>query len=75
MPARHTGRFCKEHPATELVCPRCLGKRGGKALAKSHSSAYFSKLGKLGGRPRKPKPKKPRKPKKRQASKKRAARK
>lgn len=55
---RSSGQFCVDHPMTELVCPRCLGKRGGKAVAKSHSRAYFSKLGKLGGRPRKPKTKK-----------------
>jgi hypothetical protein len=41
---------CSVHPDSELVCPRCMGARGGKRTIRKHK-AKLSKWGKQGGRP------------------------
>jgi hypothetical protein len=42
---------CPVHKETELICPRCIGSRGGKTTAKKHRK-QLSRWGKSGGRPR-----------------------
>jgi len=43
---------CPKHPEQVLICPRCLGRKGGKTTAKLHPEK-LREWGKLGGRPRK----------------------
>jgi len=43
---------CPKHPEQVLICPRCLGRKGGKTTAKLHADQQ-REWGKLGGRPRK----------------------
>jgi hypothetical protein len=43
---------CPKHPEQVLICPKCHGRKGGKATAKLHPEK-LREWGKLGGRPRK----------------------
>jgi len=56
--------YCKIHPLTVLVCPRCIAGKGGSTTAKKYTHEQLAKWGRSGGRP-----------KKRKARKRRAARK
>lgn len=42
---------CPIHRDTELICPRCIGSRGGKSTTKKYRRK-LSRWGKSGGRPR-----------------------
>ena len=44
--------YCPLHPLTKMICPRCIGKKGGKTTARKYPKK-FSRWGKKGGRPRK----------------------
>lgn len=50
---------CKKHPEQELICPRCVGSKGGKTTGRTHSHRKLSTWGKMGGRPRKSAKKRP----------------
>jgi GAF domain len=47
----HRIAYCSIHKDTELICPRCIGSRGGKTTTKKHRRKLAS-WGKTGGRPR-----------------------
>ena len=40
---------CEEHPDTELVCPACVGERGGRARANKLSWEQRREIARLGG--------------------------
>jgi hypothetical protein len=44
--------YCQLHPLTRMICPRCVGKKGGQAATSKHKKK-LSQWGKKGGRPRK----------------------
>jgi hypothetical protein len=44
---------CVIHPATKMVCPRCIAAKGGRATARTHSHAELAAYGRMGGRPKK----------------------
>jgi hypothetical protein len=46
---------CKKHPEQSLICPKCVGRKGGAKSLASITPEQFKAWGKLGGRPRKPK--------------------
>ena len=52
--------YCDIHPLTLLICPRCIGPKGGKATARNHSHAQLAAWGRMGGRPKKKSKKKKR---------------
>lgn len=43
--------YCPIHKDTELICPRCIGSRGGKTTTRKYRRK-LSRWGKSGGRPR-----------------------
>jgi len=43
---------CPRHPLTKMVCPRCIGGKGGKATTRKHKKK-LSQWGRQGGRPKK----------------------
>jgi hypothetical protein len=45
-------KYCPIHPLTRMICPRCIGKKGGKATILKHRTK-LSQWGKRGGRPKK----------------------
>jgi len=45
---------CPRHPLTKMVCPRCIGEKGGKATTRKYSKK-LSQWGRQGGRPKKKK--------------------
>jgi hypothetical protein len=51
VPPVHRTAHCPIHKDTELICPRCIGSRGGKTTTKKHRRK-LSGWGKSGGRPR-----------------------
>ena len=44
--------YCAMHPMTRLICPRCIGKKGGKATTRKYRK-NLSRWGRKGGRPKK----------------------
>jgi len=44
--------YCPLHPLTRMICPRCIGKKGGKVTIRKHKKK-LSQWGKKGGRPKK----------------------
>lgn len=45
--------YCDIHEMTLLICPRCIGPKGGKATARAHSHEQLAAWGRMGGRPKK----------------------
>jgi len=43
---------CPKHPEVELICPVCVGAKGGKRTAKKYAHKK-AEWGAMGGRPRK----------------------
>jgi len=43
---------CPKHPEVELICPVCVGAKGGKRTAKKYAHKKVE-WGAMGGRPRK----------------------
>jgi hypothetical protein len=41
--------YCPIHPLTRMICPRCIGARGGKKTNKLHAEK-LSKWGKRGAK-------------------------
>jgi hypothetical protein len=52
---RHPIAYCPKHPKTRMVCPKCLGGKGGKATHAKHHEEQAA-WGRKGGRPRKKPP-------------------
>ena len=44
---------CKKHPEQALICPKCVGRKGGEKSLASITPEQFKDWGKRGGRPRK----------------------
>jgi len=44
--------YCPRHPLTRMVCPRCIGEKGGKATTRKYMKK-LSQWGRKGGRPKK----------------------
>jgi hypothetical protein len=49
---RNWGPHCATHPDTALICPKCVGAKGGVNKSRKKKTAS-RRNGKLGGRPRK----------------------
>jgi hypothetical protein len=57
--------YCKIHPLTLKICPRCIAAKGGRTTAKKYGTEQLARWGREGGRPAK---------KKRRSAKKKASR-
>ena len=44
--------YCPIHPLTRMICPRCIGKKGGKTTIRKYKKK-LSQWGKKGRRPKK----------------------
>jgi hypothetical protein len=45
--------YCTIHPATKMICPRCIAAAGGASTAKKYGSETLARWGRSGGRPKK----------------------
>jgi hypothetical protein len=44
--------YCPRHPLTRMICPRCIGKKGGTTTTRKYRKK-LSGWGRKGGRPKK----------------------
>ena len=42
--------YCKIHPLTLKICPRCIAAKGGRETAKKYGTDQLARWGRQGGR-------------------------